>query len=53
MTSSGPKAVHPGPFRQNERILLNVHFHVLVPNGAFDQHGVFVAADPPDDEYVR
>jgi cell division septation protein DedD len=26
---------------------------VLVPDGAFDEHGVFVAADPPDDEDVR
>ena len=36
---------------------LNVHFHVLVPDGAFDgafdDDGVFVADDPPDDDDVR
>jgi hypothetical protein len=39
--------------RFGSALQLNVHFHVLVPDGAFDEHGVFVAADPPDDEDVR
>ncbi len=39
--------------RFGSALQLNVHFHVLVPDGAFDDHGVFVAADPPDDEDVR
>ena len=32
---------------------LNVHFHVLVHDGAFDDDGVFVAVDPPADDDVR
>ena len=39
--------------RFGSALQLNVHFHVLVPDGAFDEHGGFVAADPPDDEDVR
>ena len=32
---------------------LNVHFHVLVPDGAFDDDGVFVADEAPNDDDVR
>ncbi len=39
--------------RFGSALQLNVHFHVLVPDGAFDDHGVFVADDPPDDDDVR
>jgi hypothetical protein len=39
--------------RFGSALQLNVHFHVLVPDGAFDHDGVFVAADPPDDDDVR
>jgi hypothetical protein len=39
--------------RLGSALQLNVHFHVLVPDGAFDDDGVFVAADPHDDEDVR
>jgi hypothetical protein len=39
--------------RFGSALKLNVHFHVLVPDGAFDENGGFVAADPPDDEDVR
>ncbi len=39
--------------RFGSALQLNVHFHVLVPDGAFDHDGVFVAADPPADEHVR
>jgi hypothetical protein len=28
----------------------NVHFHVLVPDGVFDDDGVFVAAEGPHDD---
>jgi hypothetical protein len=31
----------------------NVHVHVLVPDGAFDDDGVFVADEAPDDDDVR
>ncbi len=31
----------------------NVHFHVLVPDGAFDDDGVFVAEEAPDHDDVR
>ncbi len=33
--------------------MLNVHFHVLVPDGAFDDDGVFVADEAPNDDDVR
>ena len=39
--------------RFGSALQLNVHFHVLVPDGAFDDDGVFVADDPPDDDDVR
>jgi Putative transposase/Transposase zinc-binding domain len=39
--------------RFGSALQLNVHFHVLVPDGAFDGDGVFVAADAPDDDDVR
>jgi hypothetical protein len=39
--------------RFGSALQLNVHFHVLVPDGAFDEHGAFVAAEPPDDHDVR
>ena len=32
---------------------LNVHFHVLVPDGAFEDDGVFVADEAPNDDDVR
>ena len=32
---------------------MNVHFHVLAPDGGFDEDGVFVAAEPPNEEDVR
>ncbi len=32
---------------------LNVHFHVLVPDGGFDDDGVFVADEAPNDDDVR
>jgi hypothetical protein len=32
---------------------LNVYFHGLVPDGGFDDDGVFVADEPPDDDDVR
>ena len=31
--------------RFGSALQLNVHFHVLVPDGGFDEHGLFVAAD--------
>ena len=39
--------------RFGSALQLNVHFHVLVPDGAFDDDGVFVAAEPPEDADVR
>ena len=39
--------------RFGSALQLNVHFHVLVPDGAFDHDGAFVAADPPDDDDVQ
>ena len=39
--------------RFGSALQLNVHFHVLVPDGAFDDDGVFVADEPPDDDDVR
>lgn len=39
--------------RFGSALQLNVHFHVLVPDGAFDDDGVFVAAEAPDDRDVR
>ena len=39
--------------RFGSALQLNVHFHVLVPDGAFGDDGVFVADDPPDDDDVR
>ncbi len=39
--------------RFGSALQLNVHFHVLVPDGAFDDDGVFVADEPPDDNDVR
>ena len=32
---------------------LNLHFHVLVPDGTFDHAGVFVADGAPDDDDVQ
>jgi hypothetical protein len=39
--------------RFGSALQLNVHFHVLVPDGAFDDEGVFMASEPPDDADVR
>ena len=39
--------------RLGSALQLNVHFHVLVPDGAFDDDGVFMASEPPDDADVR
>ena len=39
--------------RFGSALQLNVHFHVLVPDGAFDNDGVFVVAEAPDDDDVR
>ena len=39
--------------RFGSALQLNLHFHVLVPDGAFDHDGVFVADDAPDDHDVR
>jgi hypothetical protein len=39
--------------RFGSALQLNVHFHVLVPDGAFDRDGDFVAALAPDDDDVR
>ena len=39
--------------RFGSALQLNVHFHVLVPDGAFDDDGVFVADEAPDDDDVR
>jgi hypothetical protein len=39
--------------RFGSALQLNVHFHVLVPDGAFDDDGVFVADEAPDDGDVR
>jgi hypothetical protein len=39
--------------RFGSALQLNVHFHVLVPDGAFDEDGVFVADEAPDDDDVR
>ena len=37
-------------FAFGSALQLNVHFHVLAPDGGFDEHGVFVVAEPPTDE---
>ncbi len=34
--------------RFGSALQLNVHFHVLVPDGAFDHDGVFVEDEAPD-----
>ena len=39
--------------RFGSALQLNVHFHVLVPDGAFDDDGVFVADEAPNDDDVR
>jgi len=39
--------------RFGSALQLNVHFHVLVPDGAFDDDGVFIAAEAPDDDDVK
>ena len=39
--------------RFDSTLQLNVHFHVLVPDGAFDHDGVFVAEEASDDHDVR
>jgi len=39
--------------RFGSALQLNVHFHVLVPDGAFNDDGVFVADEAPDDDDVR
>ncbi len=39
--------------RFGSALQLNVHFHVLVPDGAFDDDGVFVADEAPDDNDVH
>jgi len=39
--------------RFGSALQLNLHFHVLVPDGAFDHDAVFVADDAPDDHDVR
>ena len=39
--------------RFGSALQLNVHFHVLVPDGAFDDDGVFVADEAPNEHDVR
>jgi hypothetical protein len=39
--------------RFGSALQLNVHFHVLVPNGGFDDDGVFVADEAPNDDDIR
>jgi hypothetical protein len=39
--------------RFGSALQLNVHFHVLVPDGAFNDDGVFVADEAPNDDDVR
>lgn len=39
--------------RFGSALQLNVHFHVLAPDGGFDEDGVFVAQEPPNEEDVR
>ena len=39
--------------RFGSALQLNVHFHVLVPDGAFDDDGVFIADEAPNDDDVR
>jgi hypothetical protein len=39
--------------RFGSALQLNVHFHVLVPDGGFDDDGVFVADEAPDNDDVR
>jgi hypothetical protein len=39
--------------RFGSALQLNVHFHVLVPDGGFDDDGVFVADEAPNDDDVR
>jgi hypothetical protein len=39
--------------RFGSALQLNVHFHVLVPDGACDDDGVFVADEAPDDNDVH
>ena len=38
--------------RFGSALQLNVHFHVLVPDGVFDDDGHFVADEPPNDDDV-
>ena len=38
--------------RFGSALQLNVHFHVLVPDGVFDDGGHFVADEPPNDDDV-
>ena len=38
--------------RFGSALQLNVHFHVLVPDGVFDGDGKFVAGEAPDDDDV-
>jgi hypothetical protein len=39
--------------RFGSALQLNVHFHVLVPDGGFDDDGAFVADEAPNDDDVR
>ena len=39
--------------RFGSALQLNVHVHVLVPDGAFDDEGMLIANEPPDDADVR
>ncbi len=36
-----------------EALQLNVPFHVLVPDGGFDDDGAFIADEAPNDDDVR
>jgi hypothetical protein len=40
--------------RFNSALLLNIHYHALVPNGVFEKEtGRFLELPPPDDEEVE
>ena len=39
--------------RFGSALQLNVHFHLLAPEGVFTADGAFVPLPPPDDEDVR
>jgi hypothetical protein len=43
----------PSCSASGEALQLNVHFHVLVPDGGFDDDGAFVADEAPNDDVRR